>query len=110
MNRLRVAQGQIDELRKKIVATKEGGAITGEERLRENLADLFGNVNNYEGRPSQTQVERSEAIARELTDVVKTFDDWLAKEMPGINSDLAKAKLESIVPITRADWNNGHPE
>ena len=35
---------QVDDLRKKIVATKEGGMITGEERLREFLADLYGNV------------------------------------------------------------------
>src|SRR5438552_16013835 len=77
--RLRSAQTQVDELRKKIVATKEGGAITGEERLRENLADLYGNVNSYEGRPSQTQIERADAIARELGDVVKSFDAWMAK-------------------------------
>ncbi len=35
---LRAASAQVDAIRKKIVATKEGGAITGEERLRENLA------------------------------------------------------------------------
>ncbi len=46
-------------LRKKIVATKEGGAITGEERLREYLTSLYGSVVFYEGRPSQTQVERA---------------------------------------------------
>ncbi|PYS80445.1 MAG: sialidase, partial [Acidobacteria bacterium] len=77
--RLRAASARVDELRRKIVATKEGGAITGEERLRENLADLYGNVNNYEGRPAQTQVERTDAIARELADIVRDFDAWLAK-------------------------------
>jgi len=110
LTRLQTAQNQIDELRKKIVATKEGGAITGEERLRENLADLYGNVNNYEGQPSQTQIERADAIARELADVVKNFDDWLTKELPGINSELAKAKAEAIVPMTRSDWDKSHPE
>jgi len=110
LTRLQTAQNQIDELRKKIVATKEGGAITGEERLRENLADLYGNVNNYEGQPSQTQIERADAIARELADIVKNFDDWLTKELPGINSELAKAKAEAIVPMTRSDWDKSHPE
>jgi photosystem II stability/assembly factor-like uncharacterized protein len=98
---LRTASAQLDELRKKIVATKEGGAITGEERLRENLADLYGNVNNYEGRPSQTQVERTDAIARELADVVKDFDAWLAKELPGINSALSGKGLPPITPLAR---------
>ncbi len=102
--RLRAASAQVDELRRKIVATKEGGAITGEERLRENLADLYGNVNNYEGRPAQTQVERTDAIAHELTDIVRDFDAWLAKEMPGINSALTTKQLTAITPLTRAEW------
>src|SRR6185436_16349489 len=42
--RLRSASASADAMRKKIVATKEGGMITGEERLRENLADLYGSV------------------------------------------------------------------
>lgn len=102
--RLETASAQVDELRRKIVATKEGGMITGEERLRENLSDLYGNVVFYEGRPSQTQVERTEALARELTDVVKDFDAWTAKELAGINAALAKKKLAQIKPITREEW------
>jgi hypothetical protein len=102
--RLREAQTRVEELRKKIVATKEGGAITGEERLRENLADLYGNVSNYEGRPSQTQVARADAIARELADVVKTFDDWLAKDLPGLNRAFEKGSLGKIEVLTREDW------
>jgi photosystem II stability/assembly factor-like uncharacterized protein len=103
--RLRAASAQVDELRRKIVATKEGGAITGEERLRENLADLYGNVISYEGRPAQTQVERTDAIARELADIVRDFDAWLAKEMPGLNSALSGKQLPAISVITRADWD-----
>jgi len=102
--RLRAASAQVDELRKKIVATKEGGAITGEERLRENLADLYGNVINYEGRPSQTQIERADAIARELADIVRDFDAWLAKEMAGLNDALSAKQLQPINPLTREQW------
>ncbi len=103
--RLRAASAQVDELRRKIVATKEGGAITGEERLRENLADLYGNVISYEGRPAQTQVERTDAIARELADIVGDFDAWLAKEMPGLNSALSGKQLPPIKVITREEWD-----
>jgi len=102
--RLRAASAQVDELRRKIVATKEGGAITGEERLRENLAELYGNVNGYEGRPAQTQVDRADAIARELADVVKDFDSWRAKELPSINSALSGKGLDVITPLTREEW------
>ena len=102
---LQSESARIDELRRKIVATKEGGMITGEERLRENLADLYGNVVSYEGRPSQTQVERADALARELADVVKNFDAWTAKELDSVNSGLAKKKLSPITLLTREEWN-----
>ena len=101
---LQTAAGQADEQRKKIVATKEGGAITGEERLREFLADLYGNVVFYEGRPSQTQVERTDSIARELADVLKDFNAWEAKELSSLNSALAKKRLEVIKPLMREEW------
>jgi photosystem II stability/assembly factor-like uncharacterized protein len=103
--RLRAASAAVDELRRKIVATKEGGSITGEERLRENLSDLYGNVVFFEGRPSQAQIERTGAIERELGDVVRDFDAWMAKELAGINSELAKKKLQPIMPLTHEEWD-----
>ena len=101
---LRAAAGQADALRKKIVATTEGGAITGEERLREYLASLYDNVVFYEGRPSQTQVDRATALGRELSDVVHEFDAWAAKELPGLNQQLSAKSLPPIALLTRADW------
>ncbi|MEO6654630.1 MAG: sialidase [Pyrinomonadaceae bacterium] len=95
-NRLTMASIQVDELRRKIVATKEGGAITGEERLREYLANLYGDVISYEGRPSQTQTERAESLRRELADVITSFNAWTAKEMSGINAALTKKQMEAI--------------
>lgn len=102
--RLTDASARLDELRKRIVATKEGGAITGEERLREFLTELYSNVNSYEGRPSQAHVERSDALARELADVVREFDDWTAKEISPLNVELKGKNLEPLKPLTREEW------
>ena len=102
--RLRTASAQVNELRRKIVATTEGGAITGEERLREYLSNLYGEVTFYDGAPAQTQFERADALAKELADVVRDFDAWTAKELPGINAALAKKKLPPIEMPTRAAW------
>ncbi len=102
--RLQAAWATVDSLRKKIVATKEGGMITGEERLRENLADLYSNVVFYDGRPSQTQVERADALARELADVVREFEAWATRELGGLNSALARQRLEQLPLLTREQW------
>jgi hypothetical protein len=102
--RLRAASAAVDVMRKKIVATKEGGMITGEERLRENLADLYSSVIFYDGGPSQTQIERADAIARELGDLVRDFDAWITRELAGINTALRGKKLEPIAVMTRQQW------
>jgi len=102
---LRSAAVRADDFRRRIVATKEGGMITGEERLRENLADLYGNVADYEGRPSKTQVERADALSRELSDVAKDFDGWVAQELGKLNPELAVKNLGEIRPLTREEWD-----
>ncbi len=98
MQALQRGSSQVDTLRKKIVATKEGGMITGEERLRENLAELYGSVVGYEGRPSEMQVERAGSIGREMGDVSKEFERWIAIELPKINKLLEGRKLPRIEP------------
>ena len=100
--RLHSSSEAVDAIRRKIVATKEGGMITGEERLRENLADLYGDVNGYDGRPTQTQIDRTEAIAKELADIERNYDAWLAREMSGINAALTAKKMEAVpVPVRK---------
>lgn len=96
LHALQKGSATVDTMRKKIVATKEGGMITGEERLRENLAELYGSVVYYEGRPSEMQVERAGSIGREMGDVSKSFDRWVQTELPKINKMLEARGLPRI--------------
>jgi len=107
---LRKASSDADALRQKIVATKEGGMITGEERLREYLTDLYSNVISYEGRPSATQVQRTDALGRELSDVVQAFDAWAGKELPPINQALRAKGAAPIELLTREAWEKAGTE
>ncbi len=94
----------VDKLRGKIVATKEGGAITGEERLREFLAGLYGDVNGYEGRPTASQEARAGALEHELADVVGEFTTLTGRELPAINRGLQGKQLGAIQVISEDDW------
>jgi hypothetical protein len=93
-----------DELRSKIVATKEGGMVTGEERIRELLGQLYGSVNGYEGRPADYQAARADSLAHELEDVIGDFQKLTQKELPGINTGLKKKKAEAISVLAEGDW------
>jgi photosystem II stability/assembly factor-like uncharacterized protein len=94
--RLESAARTIDEIKKKIVATKEGGAITGEERLREHLDTVYGAILGWEGRPARYQVERVAVLGRELSDVAKEFDTFVASTLSGVNDELRSHNLAPI--------------
>jgi photosystem II stability/assembly factor-like uncharacterized protein len=96
-----------DALRSKIVATKEGGAITGEERIREHVGELYGYVVQYEGRPTDYQVARAEALNHDLEDVVTDFTK-LTADLPAINTSLQKSKLQPITVAVEAEWLKEH--
>jgi hypothetical protein len=89
--------GKVDGVRKKIVATTEGGAITGEERLREHTDQLYGAILSYEGKPGGYQIAYINALKRELDDVTKEFDQLLAQDLPALNESL-KSKGQQPIP------------
>ena len=103
-NKLKSASDGADVIRKEIVATKEGGMITGEERLREHLCDLYNNVVFYDGVPTKTEIDRTEALRGELSDVSKKFDDWTANTLSTVNSALSAKELKPITILTREEW------
>jgi photosystem II stability/assembly factor-like uncharacterized protein len=88
---------KVDAVRKKIVATTEGGAITGEERLREHTDQLYGALLSYEGKPGAYLIAYIDALKRELDDVTKEFEQLLAQDLPALNESL-KAKGDQPIP------------
>jgi photosystem II stability/assembly factor-like uncharacterized protein len=97
-----------DAIRSKIVATKEGGMITGEERLREYLGGLYGDVNGYDGRPTDEQVARAQTLARELDDAVREFTSLTAERLPRLNRQLASKKLRAIDVLSEEAWRKAN--
>src|SRR3979411_2208056 len=81
---------KVEELRRKIVATKEGGAVTGEERIREKTTGLYGAILNYEGRPGAYQITSIYSLEQELDDVAGEFDAFVTKELQAVNKTLSQ--------------------
>jgi len=94
----RALAGKLEDVRKEIVATKEGGAITGEERLREHAANLYGAIMSWEGRPASYQLERIDALGQELDDIQKKLDSLLASDLAAFNALLTTRKLKPVGP------------
>ena len=104
---------KIENVRKKIVATKEGGAITGEERLREHTDQLYGALLSFEGKPGDYQLAYIDALRHELQDVTKDFDQLLTKDLPSLNDSLKSKDQPTIsapppkVAISETQFGSG---
>ena len=97
--KLRAVADKLEETRKKIVATKEGGAITGEERIREHLDQLYGALLGWEGKPATYQVERLAVLRHVLAEVTAEMDAIVASDIRPLEAEL---KARSLDPIPTA--------
>jgi photosystem II stability/assembly factor-like uncharacterized protein len=88
-----------DDLRKRVVATHEGGAITGELRLREWTDDVYGEIMSTEGAPTNYAIARIAVLDRELGEVETTFATLTSTDLPALNE---KLKAKSLAPLTVA--------
>ncbi len=104
---LNALSGNADAIRKQIVATKEGGAITGEEREREYLDDVYGAINGYEGAPTDYQLARVDAIAREMGDTADAFEKLRNGDLARVNAALKAKGLQEIAVPDKAPADDG---
>jgi hypothetical protein len=101
--RLEALADEMEKQRTALVATKQAeGGISGEEKLREELGSLYGNVNGYEGRPTQSQLDRMAVLGAELEAAGRKLDAHAEKELTAIAPLLRKAKLEPLTKPPRS--------
>jgi hypothetical protein len=94
---------KLDEQYKTLVATKEGGWLSGEEQLREQIGMVYGAVNGYDGRPTASQLAEVERLTAELSKKASWFDAT-SKELAEINRSLASRKLDALTVLSREEW------
>ncbi|MCC6593068.1 MAG: sialidase [Xanthomonadales bacterium] len=94
--RLGVFNEEAEAIRKQIVATTEGGAITGEERLREHTDQIYSAIMGYEGRPAATLDRRTVVLEGELDAIAAEFDRLCEKSLPKLNGELKKRQMPEL--------------
>jgi photosystem II stability/assembly factor-like uncharacterized protein len=94
----------LDELHQTlVVAGKDGGWISGREELRERLGNLFGNISAYDGRPSDSQLQRLDGLEQELRSKQAEFDNRV-QGLDTLNRILSKRGLEPLARLTEEQW------
>ena len=94
----------LDELHKTVVAMGEGGWLSGEEQLRERVTTLYGDVNGYDGRPTQSQIDRADVLAGHLSARQARFDELMNVQRVALNRALSSKEIGPLSPPTRQEW------
>jgi len=96
---------KLEDFRSTLVSVKEGGMITGEKKLRERLGELYGGVNGYCGRPTQSQIESTAAFQKKMDEAASQFQSLTGPALQPINASLQSKSLEPLKAISREDWD-----
>ncbi len=86
-----------------LVATREG-RFTGEEQLREKLGILYGAVNGFDGRPTDSQIAYQQTLEQRLEAARTGFQSLMGKDAAALAGDLKSKGLEPITTLSREDW------
>jgi photosystem II stability/assembly factor-like uncharacterized protein len=96
---------KLEDFRSSLVSVKEGGMITGEKKLREHLGELYGAVNAYSGRPTQSQIEETAVLGKKLDEAGTQFKTIVTAQVSALNSELQGKNAEPLKVTSREDWD-----
>ena len=78
--------------------------IATEERLTEEIAELYGIVNSYPGKPGKTQIERTEGLEAEMQKVQQKFGEFKGAKLEKLNAALTNAKIEPLKVVSEEEF------
>ena len=101
---LKEFSSKLTELSKTIIASKEGTGITGEEKLREKLSELYSSIVNFPGKPNESQLQRVKGLEDDFNKANITKDKILSDYMEKINSQLLTTGQKKLEPYTKEQF------
>lgn len=78
--------------------------VDEDERIRERISDLYRQISTYPGKPSDSQVARTDVLAQDLEEVRMKFEAFMGKPLEKANKTLAKADLPPIEVKSQEDF------
>ncbi|MBN1253148.1 MAG: hypothetical protein JXR51_13060 [Bacteroidales bacterium] len=101
--KLNTLYDKMETLHKELVATKEGD-ITGEEKLREKISQLYGYIMFYKGKPTDSQVQRLKDLEKIIEQKNNYLNDLINNDLAKINKSLLNEKKSEIKIISKEDY------
>lgn len=107
-NKLKTLAQQAESERAGLVSTAASGIMSGDEKLREDLGNLYAAVSGYDGRPSQSQLTQSTRLLNRLQDAQARVAELISGPLAEANRRLEKRGAEPIHLTDRDSWMAEH--
>ncbi len=102
---------RLEEFRGSLVSTSDAGWLSGDEKLREKLANVYGAVTGYDGRPTQSQLDRTEVLKAQLAKAQSDFRAMSSgREFDALNAQLSRRDLDPLAVMSREAWEERQEE
>ena len=88
---------KVETERKKLTETKEGTGIIGEEQLRSKVSDVFTTILFYNGKPTESIMQRYEGLLYELNISKENADKLFKEPLNNLNKKLRDAGKPEII-------------
>ena len=93
-----------EEMRASLVSTNKAGWLSGDEKLRENLGALYGNISTYDGRPTGSQMDEKDRLFAQLEEAKRDVDGFVQGRLAAANQLLTKRGAETIELMPEDQW------
>lgn len=90
----------------KISATQPGeGGITGQVRLREKIAEIYGAVGGYQGKPTNVQIQALDFYITEVQKMRVELDNLLLNELKAYNAGVIRQGFKPVEVISKEEFS-----
>ncbi len=95
----------LEEFRSGLVSTSKAGPLSGDQKLREKLANVYGAVTGFDGRPTQSQIDRTAVLKGQLEKTEADFGAMSSgRDFDTLNTQLGGRDLEPLAVMSREAW------
>lgn len=98
---------ELDSFRNELVALEGDFYVDEGEQLRERISDLYRLVISYPGRPSESQLSRTEMLIAETAGKKMRFDELTGPKLAEANKLLADAGANALTRRSREEFIAG---
>ncbi len=91
---------RLDSLHKTVVAKKSTLFADTEPQLREKLANIYGDIAQSAGRPSDEQTKRIATIEDMVNSLEKAIGSMLKTDLIAVNTKLSGLSLSTVSPVS----------